>query len=106
VRERRGRLVVTAVERLRAGTPPVRLSDSPLDDDLRQVVDFLAAATWFADRGLFADHLGWLARVSASRGAPPTALPAVLEAFRTELHDFPFALACLDAGHEVLAGRR
>jgi methanogenic corrinoid protein MtbC1 len=106
LQEGRGRLVVAAVERLRGDGPDVRLADSALDDDLGQVVDFLAAATWFGDRGLFVDHLRWLARVSASRGTPVTALPAVLEAFRTELHDFPFALACLDAGHEMLAGGR
>jgi len=29
----------------------------------------------------------------------------VLDAFRPELHDFPFAQACLDAGREVLAAR-
>jgi methanogenic corrinoid protein MtbC1 len=106
VREGRGRLVVAAAERLSAGSSMVRLADSALDDDLGQMVDFLAAAAWFGERGLFADHVGWLARVSASRGAPPTALPVVLEAFRAELHDFPSALACLDAGHEVLAGCR
>ena len=106
VRERRGRLVVAAVERLRAGAPGVRLADSALDDDLGRVVDFLAAATWLGDCELFAGHLDWLARVSASRGAPATALPAVLEALRGELHDFPFALTCLDAGHDLLAARR
>ena len=78
VRERRGRLVVAAVERLRARSRVVRLADSALDDDLGQVVDFLAAATWFGDRGLFADHVGWLARVSAARGARATAPSAVL----------------------------
>jgi len=94
------------VERLRAGAPGVRLADSALDDDLGRVVDFLAAATWLGDCELFAGHLDWLARVSASRGAPATALPAVLEALRGELHDFPFALTCLDAGHDLLAARR
>jgi methanogenic corrinoid protein MtbC1 len=105
VRERRGRLVLAALETLRSRPGPVKLADSALDDDLGQVVDFLAAATYFADRGLFANHLGWLARVAAPRGAPDDALPDVLDAFRAELHDFPFAQACLDAGHEVLAGR-
>ena len=103
VRERRGRLVVAAIERLRGRPEPeARLADSTLHDDLGQVVEFLAAAIYFADRGLFADHVGWLAEVAASRGAPETALPDVLDAFRAELHDFPFAAACLDAGHEVL----
>ena len=55
---------------------------------------------------MFADHVGWLARVCTSRGPAASALPAVLDAFRAELHDFPFALACLDAGHEALPGRR
>jgi len=105
VRERRGRLVVAAVERLRGRTAAVRLADSPLDDDLAQLVDFLAAATWFGDHGLFADHVEWLARVSAPRGAAADLLPAVLDAFRAELHDFPFARACLDLGHDALVGR-
>ena len=106
VRERRGRLVVAALENLRSDPGlPLQLADSALDDDLGQAVDFLAAATYFGDRGLFADHLGWLARVSAPRGAPQAALPGVLDAFRAELHDFPFAQACLDAGREVVAVR-
>jgi len=29
----------------------------------------------------------------------------VLDAFRAELHDFPFARACLDLGHDALVGR-
>ena len=103
VRERRGRLVTAAMERLRGRSEPsARLADSALDDDLGQVVEFLAAAIYFVDRGLFADHVGWLAEVAAARGEPGTALPDVLDAFRAELHDFPFAAACLDAGHEVL----
>ena len=106
VRERRGRLVVAALENLRSGSElPVQLADSALDDDLGQAVDFLAAAAYFGDRGLFADHIGWLARVSASRGAPEAALAGVLDAFGAELHDFPFAQACLDAGREAVAAR-
>ena len=97
--------MVVAVERLRDRTAAVRLADSPLEDDLGQMVDFLAAAAWFGDRGLFTDHLEWLARVSAPRGAAVDLLPAVLEAFRAELHDFPFALTCLDLGRDALVGR-
>jgi hypothetical protein len=29
-------------------------------------------------------------------------LPDVLDAFRSELHDFPFAQACLAEGHALL----
>jgi hypothetical protein len=41
-------------------------------------------------------------RVSAPRGTPANALTAVLDAFRVELHDFPFARTCLDLGHDAL----
>jgi methanogenic corrinoid protein MtbC1 len=109
VRERRGRLIVAAVERLRraaggfgAVTP---LSDSPLDDDLGQVADFLATAAYLRHRRLFTDHLGWLVDVSIRRGAPAAALPTVLDAFRGELHDFPFAQSCLDEGRAMLIDR-
>jgi methanogenic corrinoid protein MtbC1 len=106
VRQRRGRLVVAGVERLRAGAGPSRmpttLSDSPVDDDLGLVADFLAAAAYLGDRQLFTDHLRWLAAVAACRGTAGV-LPAVLEAFRAELHDFPFAQACLAEGHALLA---
>jgi methanogenic corrinoid protein MtbC1 len=109
VRQRRGRLVVAAMERLRAvgGTfsAPATLSDSPVDDDLGEVVDVLAAAAYLGDRRLFTGHVAWLADVAAHRGAPPTALPAVLDAFGPELHDFPFALACLTDGHARLDHR-
>lgn len=54
---------------------------------------------------LFTDHLGWLAGVAASRGTPAAALGDVRAAFRPELHDFPFALACLDDGQALLDGR-
>ena len=69
---------------------------------IAEVVEFLASAIYFVDRGLFAGHVGWLAEVAAARGASGTALPDVLDAFRAELHDFPFAAVCLDGGHEVL----
>jgi hypothetical protein len=103
VRERRGRLVTAAMEWLRARPESsARLADSALDDDLGQLVEFLAAAIYFVDRGLFAGHVGWLAEVAAARGVSGSALPDVLDAFRAELYDFPLAAACLDAGHEVL----
>jgi methanogenic corrinoid protein MtbC1 len=108
VRARRGRLVVAAVERLRArsaGTPggAVVLSDSPLDDDLGQLADFLATAAYFDDSAVFTAHVAWLSAVAGHRGADAAVLSAVLDAFRYELHDFPFAQSCLDAGQALLA---
>ncbi len=110
IRQRRGRLVAAGARPLRdlarpgaAGAPaPAALTDAPLDDDLEHVADFLAAATYLHDPEPFTDHLGWLAAVATSRGAAAAALHAVLDAFRAELHDFPFALGCLDDGHAVL----
>jgi hypothetical protein len=78
------------------------LTDSGLDDDLGHVADFLSAAAYVHDPRVFADHLGWLASTAAHRGAAPAVLHAVLDAFRAELHDLPFALGCLDAGHAAL----
>jgi methanogenic corrinoid protein MtbC1 len=112
IRQRRGRLMAAGAQRLRdlvrrgpgaAGGPaPAALTDAPLDDDLEHVVDFLAAAAYLHDPEPFTDHLGWLAAVATSRGAPAAALHAVLDALRAQLHDFPFALGCLDDGHAVL----
>ncbi len=110
IRQRRGRLVAAGARPLRdlarpgaAGAPaPAALTDAPLDDDLEHVADFLAAAAYLHDPEPFTDHLGWLAAVATSRGAAAAALHAVLDAFRAELHDFPFALGCLDDGHAVL----
>lgn len=105
VRQRRGRLVLAGVERLRAHAgpsgPPSTLSDSPVDDDLGQVADVLAAAAYLGDRELFTDHVRWLAAVCACRGTAGV-LPLVLDAFRSELHDFPFAQECLRESHAVL----
>jgi methanogenic corrinoid protein MtbC1 len=109
IRQRRGRLAAAAAQRLRdparrapGGPEPAALTDAPLDDDLEHVADFLAAAAYLHDPEPFTDHLGWLAAVATSRGASAAALHAVLDAFRAELHDFPFALGCLDDGHAVL----
>ena len=103
-RERRGRLVVAALESLRSGAGCRCSWPTPaLDDDLGQAVDFLAAAMYFVDRGLFAGHVGWLARVSASRGAPEAALAGRARRVPCGAARLPVRPACLDAGHEVLA---
>jgi hypothetical protein len=109
VRQRRGRMMVAAVERLRARAVDapggvIVLSDSPLDDDLGQLADFLATAAYLDDTALFTAHVDWLCSVAARRGTDATVLSAVLDAFRYELHDFPFAQSCLEAGRALLAG--
>jgi hypothetical protein len=108
VRLRRGQLVVAGIEELRRiggsgrrGIGP-GLTDSGLHDELGHVADFLSAAAYVHDPQVFADHLGWLASAAAHRGAASVALHAVLDAFRPELHDLPFALGCLDVGHAAL----
>jgi hypothetical protein len=102
VRQRRGHLVVAAVERLRAtcrtSSGCAALSDSPLDDDLGTLADVLATAAYLGDPQVFTDHLGWVAAVAAHRGTAAAVLPGALEAFGPELPDFPFARACLADG--------
>jgi methanogenic corrinoid protein MtbC1 len=103
VRQRRGRLVVAGVERLRGGGDAAAvLTGSPVDDDLGMVADYLAAAAYVGDPQLFTDHVRWLDAVCTCRGAPGV-LPDVLDAFGGELHDFPFAQGCLTAGLGLLA---
>ena len=109
IRERRGRLVVAGADGLRRGRAdgPARAValHADVDDDLGLLAEFLAAAAYLDDPELFTDHLGWLATVVGHRDDSAAALHAALDAFRAELHDFPFALDCLDRGHRVL-GRR
>jgi hypothetical protein len=52
-------------------------------------------------RQLVTGHIRWFAAVAAHRGTAEV-LPDVLDAFRSELHDFPFAQACLAEGHALL----
>lgn len=106
--ERRRRLIGSAVARLHGFSPLAGPHDHPPDagveDDIAQVLDFLAAAVYLTDRDLFVEYLGWLAGVLEARNAPAAGLDAVLEVFHAGLHDFPFAQDCLADGRTLLAG--
>ncbi|GAY07433.1 B12-binding domain-containing protein [Pseudonocardia sp. N23] len=104
--ERRGALVGAAVDALEgfspfAGPPGNPLGSDPVQD-AGQVVDFLGAAVYLSDDGLFADYLHWLGSALGARDISTGGLHAVLGELAAGLHDFPFALSCLRQGREQL----
>ncbi|MCW0212178.1 MAG: cobalamin-dependent protein [Pseudonocardia sp.] len=106
LRSRRSSLVAAAGARLGDG---YRLGggagvDAGLEDDLGQAVDFLSAAVYLGDPDVFTGYLSWLRDVLDSRSARTDALAAVLDEFRSGLHDFPFAQDTLARGGAQLAG--
>ncbi|HXV92543.1 MAG TPA: cobalamin-dependent protein [Pseudonocardia sp.] len=99
LRERRPALIATAAAHLDEGLA----GDEVEAEDAAQLVDFLAAAVYLTDGGVLDCHLRWLAAVLAARGHRADGVVAALGALRAELHDFPFAQACLDRGRLLVA---
>jgi methanogenic corrinoid protein MtbC1 len=104
----RGALIGTALRRLAAEYPDASGYDQRQQDstaeDLGHVVDFLAAGLYVGDERVFTDFVGWTAAVLQARGVPARALAVGLRLIRDQLHDYPTALAHLDAGLSRLAG--
>jgi hypothetical protein len=104
----RATLIGTAWQRLAAAYPDAAGYDQRQQDataeDLGHVVDFLAAALYVGDDRIFTDFVEWTAAVLRARGVPAPAFAVGLRLVRDQLHDFPTARACLDAGLSRLDG--
>lgn len=104
---RRGGLIDSVLEWLRAGVPAVRAYTEPqLDstvDDLGHILDFLAAAVYVDDQTLFVEFLDWLAEVLESRRVPVQSVAGSLAYLADELRDFPRARSYLRSGRDALS---
>jgi methanogenic corrinoid protein MtbC1 len=98
----RGELIGTALRRLSAAYPAVGRYDQRQRDataeDLGHVVDFLAAALYVSEARILTDFVDWTTAVLAARGVPAAAFAVGLRLIRAQVHDYPHALAMLDAG--------
>ncbi|MEV4624531.1 cobalamin B12-binding domain-containing protein [Asanoa sp. NPDC049573] len=65
--------------------------------DLGYIVDSLAAAVYVDDASLFAEFVGWLREVLASRGVPLHTVTLTFDVMAERLRDFPRAYAILRA---------
>jgi methanogenic corrinoid protein MtbC1 len=79
----RDTIVTAAYAMLEERFPPMRAYDerqrARTREDLDYHVGYAAAALLVRDPDVYHDMVGWLADVLASRGVPPTALPATLD---------------------------
>ncbi|XVU22281.1 cobalamin B12-binding domain-containing protein [Actinoplanes sp. CA-054009] len=102
----RADLIGTAMETLAQTYPRLReYNTRQLDattEDLSHIVDFLASALYVSETQIFTDFVTWTAAVLDARGVPPVALRVGLDAVRTQLHDFPTAVAVLNAGTQLV----
>lgn len=91
----RPQLVRRALDALTEGLPAARaysaVQRERTAEDLAHIVEFLGAALYVDDVGLFTGFLHWTAEVLQSRGVPPDALRAGLGSLAGVLTDFPRA---------------
>ncbi|MGI5163670.1 cobalamin B12-binding domain-containing protein [Spirillospora sp. CA-253888] len=74
-------------------------------EDLAHIVDFLAAALYVDDPGLFAGFLRWTGEILTVRGVPAGSLLPGLDLLEEQLRDFPRARRHIDAGRAALTAR-
>ncbi|WP_250002622.1 B12-binding domain-containing protein [Actinoplanes sp. M2I2] len=102
----RGVLIGTAMRRLTDAYPPMReYNQRQLDataEDMAYIVDFLAAALYVSETQIFTDFMAWTSGVVQARGVPPVALRVGLESVRSQLRDYPTAMAVLNAGEAAI----
>ncbi|WP_051722777.1 B12-binding domain-containing protein [Streptomyces albus] len=72
-------------------------------EDVAHLVDYLAAALYTDDAGLFAGYVLWTAGVLAARDADPHHLPAALDVLGEHLGEYPRTRRMLDRAGEGLA---
>ncbi|MEW9551693.1 B12-binding domain-containing protein [Nonomuraea sp. NPDC050783] len=71
-------------------------------EDVAHIVDFLAAALYVDDPGLFTRFLTWTTGVLTARGVPAGALLPALDLLGGLLEDFPRATALIRRGHDAV----
>ncbi|MCK2216491.1 cobalamin B12-binding domain-containing protein [Actinomadura sp. ATCC 31491] len=71
-------------------------------EDLAHIVDFLAAALYVDDAGLFGRFLTWTAGVLTARGVPAATLLPALDLLGGRLEDFPRASGMIAYGREAV----
>jgi methanogenic corrinoid protein MtbC1 len=102
----RPQLIATAMDRLPAVYPPAHDYDpaqtESTSEDMGHIADFLAAALYIGEPGVFLDFVTWTTEVLGSRGVPATALRLGLTLIRDQLVDFPAATTMLDAALQTL----
>ncbi|MBO4208809.1 cobalamin-binding protein [Micromonospora echinofusca] len=102
---RRAELIESGLADLRERVPAVgAYTPAQVDSttaDLGYIVDFLAAALYVDDAGLFTEFVDWLVGILAGRGVPSAAVVRTLEHFAGLLRDFPRAGRFLAEGRAV-----
>ncbi|GAA3633744.1 cobalamin-dependent protein [Streptomyces chitinivorans] len=71
-------------------------------EDLHRVVEYLVAALYVDDPGLFEDFTAWTGRIMTARNLPVDALSAVLEAMADAFRELPRAAAYIAAARGSL----
>ncbi|MEV1046225.1 cobalamin-dependent protein [Streptomyces sp. NPDC049916] len=72
------------------------------EEDLAQIIDFLAAALYMDEPDIFSGFLLWTAEILEARHVPARSLAPALDLLAEDLRDFPRALVMLDAGKRNL----
>jgi methanogenic corrinoid protein MtbC1 len=105
----RAQRVARSMRMLADRFPPLAAYDdwqrARTEEDFGHILDFLAAALYVDDTGLFAEFASWLADVLEPRGVPVAALELSLDVVRAVTGDVPGVGAPLDAGLASLAAR-
>ncbi|MBP2367614.1 cobalamin B12-binding domain-containing protein [Pseudonocardia parietis] len=87
-------LAASVLERLTEQYPQMADDDRQMlrtTEDVRHTVDFLAAALYTGDAGVFTDFLDWSTSIRAARSAPAHVLVSALELLGAELRESPRA---------------
>ncbi|MEV6595546.1 cobalamin-dependent protein [Actinoplanes sp. NPDC051346] len=100
-------LADSAMQALRYRYPPLHDYDrrqlEATMDDLRHILNFLAAAVYLDECTVFTDFITWLSGVLTTRGVPPSSVQPVLAHLQEVLHDRARTLRVLAAGQHALS---
>ncbi|WP_241524786.1 cobalamin B12-binding domain-containing protein [Streptomyces barkulensis] len=106
VDEARGRLVDEVMAVLPERFPQLREYAGPqweyTVEDLHRVVEYLVAALYVDDPGLFEGFTAWTGRIMTARSLPVDALSTVLEAMADAFRELPRASAYIAAAQAAL----